>query len=404
MILRDAEEILARTLAPCTYDRFFDEIVSKRPLALLGGDAARRCIAGEDPRQAILSGFARYAPTLTCHIRTPEAPPPMPRAVGGPDEFRQLIGEYHDRGYTVRIPDVTNLSAPLDRLTRALEMLMGTEAGVVVFWSSDELLAPVHHDEVDVIVIQLYGTKRWFVSDAAPTLPNKWKALGEGKPDLGAHTVHDLQPGDFLYVPRGTPHTVQSTSESVHIAIGFIPVTVRDAVAASLDFLSDLDPTIRRNLGVRADGLSHNSDMSQVLLQVRAAVDKLHKYCQSDAFVRDALMHRQARQMLELPPLRRSEMRPVVTADSRLRRTELAMVQLAVTPDIVDFRQPGQQTLIHLGVADAMRFIAATPEFTVRDIPTDGGDAVRVALVERLLGTGFLEPVPAWPSDVRAAG
>ncbi len=107
-----------------------------------------------------------------------------------------------------------------------------------MFWSEGGAKAPVHHDEVDVIVIQLVGTKRWFISDATPTLPNQWRGLGETSAVMNSFKTYDVQPGDLLYVPRGTVHTVESISESIHLSIGFVPVTQRDAIIAALDLLS----------------------------------------------------------------------------------------------------------------------------------------------------------------------
>jgi hypothetical protein len=40
-----------------------------------------------------------------------------------------------------------------------------------------------------------------------------------------------------------------------------------------------------------------------------------------------------------------------------------------------------------------LRFIAATPAFRVADIPGDLPDEIRVALVTRLVTSGFLQPV-----------
>jgi ribosomal protein L16 Arg81 hydroxylase len=393
MILRDAQEIVSGLLSPVSYDTFFDEHVSKKPLALVNEcNGHRNSLVGEDPKAAILRHYDRYAQTLTCHMRAPKGPPPSPRAVESADAFYRLIGEYHERGYTVRIPEVTDLSPELNRITRALEFLMGNPVGVVVFWSADEAEAPVHHDEIDVIVLQLYGTKKWFISKNEPTLPNKWKSLGEKEPPLGEHHIIDVGPGDLLYVPRGTPHTVKSTGESIHLAIGFVPVTAREAIAAALDYLSDFDRPLRGNLGKRADSYTRNMDARTILEQIRTGVAKLNQYCQSDAFIRDALAHRHSVMLQDLEKLPRPTSHANLTIDSKVRHNPLAMARLNVTPDILDFRQPGEQILIHLSVEQQLRFIKDTSEFYVRDIPGDIGNDIRLALAGRLVASGYLEP------------
>lgn len=392
MILKDAQDIVAGLLSPISYDTFFTEHVSKKPLALLGEQSdLRTAIVGDDPKASLLAGYERYAPTLTCHIREPKGQPPVPRSVTGPDEFHQLIREYHAGDYTVRIPEVTNLSPALNRVTRALELLIGNPVGVVAFWSAEHAEAPVHHDEIDVIVIQLHGTKRWFISKNPPTLPNNWKSLGEKEPQLGDHDILDVGPGDLLYVPRGTPHTVQSTGESVHLALGFVPLTAREAIAAALNFLSDLDRPLRENLGLRADSYTRNMDARTILDQIRSGVAKLHHYCQSDAFIRDALAHRHSLMLHDLDKLPRQTASAPLTINCKVRHSELAIARLNVTPDILDFRQPGEQILVHSSVEKSLRFIKDTPEFRVAEIPGDIGDDIRLALASRLVSSGYLQ-------------
>ncbi|WP_262692377.1 cupin domain-containing protein [Kordiimonas aestuarii] len=392
MILQEAQDILARMLAPLDYDRFFDDHVSRKPLALLGGASPERAkILGEDPRKVILRDFEKYAPTLTCHIRDAKTMPPQPRAVESPAAFARLIGEYHERDYTVRIPEVTNLAPGLDKFTRALEFVFGNPAGTVIFWSESEAEAPVHHDEIDVIVIQLVGTKTWYISEKAPSHPNRWKSLGETDPELGPYKTYDVTPGDLLYVPRGTPHTVKSTSESIHLAIGFVPVTVREAISAALDHLSDLDAPLRANIGKRADSLATGKDDGTVLRQLWTGVEKLQQRCKSPEFIRDALIHRHARMILDLPKQPKTGTGKAVSTESRVKHHPLSIARLSVTPDILDFRHPGEQILVHLSVEECMRFIKDTAEFRVGDIPGDVGDDIRIALVQRLLNSGFLE-------------
>lgn len=395
MILSEAQNILADILSPYSYDEFFDLIAAQKPLALLGAPNHHRAkIAGEDPKSALLSGFEKYAPSLTSHIQKPTLPPPEAKAVQSAAAFEALIRDFHQRDYTVRFPDVTGLSPGLSQFTRALEYIFQNPVGVVVFWSDGGAKAPVHYDEVDVIVIQLVGNKRWFISDAAPALPNKWRGLGEKPAVMGTYQTYDVQPGDLLYVPRGTVHTVESTTESVHLSIGFVPVTVRDAMIAALDLLSDLDKPIRSNLAQRADHLATGQSMPLIQAQVRQGVEKLKQICQSELFIRDALNFRRSRVIQQLPKLPVRTNQTVDSVQSKVRHSPLAIAGLFATNDIVDFRQPGKQHLIHLGAEVSVRFILSRPEFRVAEIPGDISDEVRIAMVNKMLADGYLELLP----------
>ena len=391
MILTEAQKILSNIISPYSYDDFFNNIVGHKPLALLdNANHQRSQILGVSPKQVILNSFEKYAPELTSHIHTAVVPPPKARAVESAQAFQNLINEYHKTGYTVRIPNASNLSPELSQFNRALELLLETTVDVVVFWSDTDAKAPIHHDEVDVIVIQLIGNKKWYISDEQPSLPNKWKGHGQKAPELGRYSTYDVQPGDLLYIPRGTPHTVHSTSESLHLSIGFVPVTLRDAINSVLDHLSEIDRPLRENLGIRADNLSKQQNISTILEQIKLGIDKLNNSCKSDSFIQDSLDLRRSRMIFDLPKLDVSKLKQPISISTRVKHNPLAIAQLVTTTDIIDFRQPSEQTLIHLGVEDCMRFIMNTSTFVVSDIPGDVGDDIRIALVNKMLMNGFL--------------
>ncbi len=396
MILSEAQKIVADVLGPYPFSQFFDQIFGRKPLALLGQPVEQRSLMlGDAPKATILNSFAHYAAKLTCHIETPVVSPPTPHAVDSVSAFAALIAKYHQTGYTVRIPDVSNISPQLSLFTRALEFLVQNPVGVVVFWSESGARAPVHHDEVDVIVIQLLGSKRWFISDEPPKLSNNWTGLGEQPPTLGKHSQLEVKAGDLLYLPRGTAHTVESTSESVHLSIGFVPVTVREAMVAALDFLSDLDQPLRLNLGQPAQPLAVSQTGSEQValaaLQIRQGIEKLKNICQSEQFLRDALSLRTAKMIQKLPKLAAKPAAMATNASQKVRHHPLAIAELMSAPNILDFRQPGKQNLIHLGVEPAMRFVVSHSEFTIRELPGDISDDVRLALINKLLSDGYLQ-------------
>ena len=384
---------MANYSRPYSYDRFFDEIVGHRPLALLGEERLDRAqMIGDDPKSAILASYERFAPTLTCHAHSPSALPPEARAVPDAGAFADLIGEYHAVGYTVRIPKVGGLSPELCELMRALEIVIGNPADAVIFWSEAGAAAPVHHDEHDIIAIQLLGRKKWFVSGDPPSLPNTWKRAGEAPPQLNSHSEFDVVPGDLIYMPRGTAHTVQSITESIHLSIGFVPVTVRDAIIAALDHLSDLERPLRAGATRRADDLANGESPEQIPEQIRTGLDRFAAACRSNSFIEDAMERRLARMVADLPKLPSAPLRTPITPNSRMQHNPLAMAQLTTTEEVVDFSQPGEHIFVHRGAEESLRFVAETPEFRVADIPGTIGDDVRVALVNRLVASGFLQP------------
>jgi hypothetical protein len=92
-----------------------------------------------------------------------------------------------------------------------------------------------------------------------------------------------------------------------------------------------------------------------------------------------------------LPKLPPSPAENKITITSRIKHNDLAVAQMVTTDEFVDFSQPGGHILVHRGTEDGMRFITETPEFLVKEIPGEIDDDVRLALVNRLLGCGYLD-------------
>jgi len=390
VILDQARATLAAIFAPLSIDRFFDELMGRSLFELLGDPRhARRNLFGADPGRTVLDAFATHGDKIVWHAEAPVAPPPpRPPVVDGPSAFHGWIEALHARGYTVRIPDVTVLSPALHQFTRALEFILHQPVKASLFWSAPGARAPVHYDDNDNIVIQLTGRKRWFVSTDPSDLHNPWRDVAEVPPALGNHRAIDLAPGDLLYVPRGTPHNVQSHSESLHLAIIFTPVTLREAIVAALDHLSDQDHKLReRALGrtdVAADTAALSRDMASALERLLAAI-------RSPGFVGAALQRRSSRTIGNLARLPAMVPAAPLSAASLVRHSPLAMCHMLATPSMIDFCQPGEHINIHRGVEAALRFVSVTPSFRVADLPGDLSDEIRVALVQRLVASGFLE-------------
>jgi ribosomal protein L16 Arg81 hydroxylase len=271
-----------------------------------------------------------------------------------------------------------------------MEQLIGNPLGVVVFWSAPGNAAPVHYDEIDVIVIQLQGTKQWYISNEPSVLPNKWKTTAEGVPRFDSYQTVDVGPGDFIYLPRGTAHTVKSTSESIHLSIGFVPLTVRDGVNAVLDHLSDELKSIRQNLGIRADRLNEQSSQATINQQIREALQELQTQCGSDQFIDYALKRRRAKMIAELPKLTSKPIFSALQPTTKVSHNPHAMIEMLSTPDAVDLCLPGEHIIVHKGAQQSLEFIVNTPTFTISQLPGDFGNDVKVALVSRLVSSGFL--------------
>ncbi|MGA9581936.1 MAG: cupin domain-containing protein [Allosphingosinicella sp.] len=385
MNVEEAKAIVNGVLEPLTLEAFFDAL-GRDVLDSAGGRRHERAaLFGDDPVRTALGAGPTHSERLDCHAVDPALPPPGPRRTSDPDAFRKLIQAYHERDYTVRIPEVVPLSPPLRRFARALEILLHQPVDASLFWSKAGAGAVVHYDNRDNLVVQLHGRKRWFVSTDAPGLQNNWRHIGEPLPHLQRHRVIDVGPGDLLYIPRGTPHTVESVSESLHLALLFVPTTLRDVLIAAIDHMSDSDRSLRETA---AGGLG------ALQSQVSGGLERLIARCRSEDFVEEAREHRSSRFVAGLPAMPKPQTVPSVSAESRVRHSPLAIFHLRRTGEWIDFAFPGDRLAIHPGVEEELRFIRDTAEFRIGDIPGASSVEVRAALVGRLMAAGLLEPAP----------
>ncbi|MFN2518037.1 MAG: cupin domain-containing protein [Jatrophihabitantaceae bacterium] len=116
-----------------------------------------------------------------------------------------------------------------------------------------------HYDVHDVFVLQVAGRKQWMIHqpviDAAlPSQP--WESCREqvaaraAEPPL-IDTV--LEPGDSLYLPRGTIHAANALGQtSIHLTVGIHPVTRYQLLGHLLE-AAQRDPALRASLPMGVD-------------------------------------------------------------------------------------------------------------------------------------------------------
>src|SRR5262249_47310995 len=157
---------------PLTLDEFLDGVLAGGfPRIESDGSSSRTGLLGADPESGLLGAY-HLAPKLTFHSANPSRSAPRLESVTGAADFHEGIAQFHARNYSVRFPELRPLSPALDQLARALEMVLHQPVTVSAFWSRGGMRAPVHYDDHDLLVVQLRGTKRWYVSSQPSELNN----------------------------------------------------------------------------------------------------------------------------------------------------------------------------------------------------------------------------------------
>ncbi|HZU51931.1 MAG TPA: cupin domain-containing protein [Sphingomicrobium sp.] len=110
---------------------------------------------------------------------------------------------------------------PVRRLATQMEVALGQRLNVNAYMTFGPGGAfAMHYDSHDVLVLQVHGSKHWFIYDDPAPSPIDYVAKAKPEPrEVVFETV--LQAGDVLYVPRGTYHRAAVTdTDSVHLTFG----------------------------------------------------------------------------------------------------------------------------------------------------------------------------------------
>ena len=103
MIVREAHDIVERTLEPLPLARFLDDILDKSFVKVPGGSAPRRAsLLGDNPKQAILDAYSWLAPRIGSHADNASGPPPAIEPVGSASAFRAKIDGIYRQVHAVK--------------------------------------------------------------------------------------------------------------------------------------------------------------------------------------------------------------------------------------------------------------------------------------------------------------
>jgi hypothetical protein len=116
-----------------------------------------------------------------------------------------------------------------------------------------------HYDVHDVFVLQVAGRKQWTIHEPVVTDPldnQPWTARkAEVESRAAQEPVIDtvLEPGDAMYLPRGTIHAAKALGEtSIHLTVGLHPITGYHLARYLLELAQD-DDALRASLPMGVD-------------------------------------------------------------------------------------------------------------------------------------------------------
>lgn len=279
-----------------------------------------------------------------------------------------------DDGATLVLQGLHRFHEPLRQLVRGLEAALGHPCQVNAYFTPPDARGlAVHTDSHDVFVLQCFGTKRWEVN--APD--EVWDLV--------------LEPGDALYMPRGTPHAATAQeSLSGHLTVGIVTDTWREVLTAVVKDAM-LDPTFGAALPVGwhlyprlvADGLRERlDDLRERLTTVDTSA---------------VASSRSERFLTRRPPslagglLDRTRLSALSDA-AVVRRRAGAICETRVEGDVLVVLLGDRRLTMPAWVRPAVERLGGGDDVLVGDVPLDAQS--RLVLVRRLVREGLLEVRP----------
>jgi ribosomal protein L16 Arg81 hydroxylase len=376
------ERTLRQLLEPLGEEDFFESYWQQRVCHIPRNDPARfaAVFSMKNLEEVLPSGDPPAKPLLYAIDG---------RAPRGSAAVADLYQTYRS-GSTIKIDHVHRRFKPLNRLCRDLEACFHCSVGANVYLTPPGSQGfRTHSDHEDVFVLQIDGCKQWEIWAPLAPLPLRHEdaPLLEGMPPAPCRLL--LQPGDFLYVPRGFPHRAYSEAgSSLHVTIGIHSLLWFDLVVAAARTAA------RRNLPLR-EALPHGflrtgrmgADERE---RLRGLFTLLDAECDLGEAVNElgkAVVRSQTASLEE-----HFEMLALVdgmTLQTRLRKRAgtISLIEAGSAGVALYFGQKRMEA--PLKVLPALRFMESREEFAVGEIPGLSAEG-RLVLARRLVNEAWL--------------
>ena len=252
-----------------------------------------------------------------------------------------------------------------------------------------------HYDVHDVFVLQVAGRKRWTISEPVVEAPLDNQPWEHFRDEVAARAAEEplidtvLEPGDALYLPRGTIHSAKAQGEtSIHLTVGVHPVSRYQLVRHLLDAVQD-DPQLRTSLPMGVD-LSDPTVLADELAATIATLQqRLDAVPAADIARRIGTSLMQRTRPEPIGPLAQLAAAETLTAETPLRMRGGLRVRVEPDDEAVRLVLLDRTITLPPSVADAVKVVLAGNPFTPAELPgLDAADQLTVA--RRLLREGVL--------------
>ncbi|ORW21314.1 cupin [Mycolicibacter nonchromogenicus] len=381
---------LAWLLGPVTVETFLDELWGVSPHHIRRGraDYFDRLLAGPSAVDRLLAA-----------LRTE---PPAVRLVRGADHLEAdqytlpdgtldvaRVRAAADSGYTIICNNIEKYLRSMSTLTHGVEVELNfpTHVNAYITPATATGFLP-HYDHHDVLVLQVQGSKTWYLYGDDPVSPHLMQRMYEVDPaGLPEPTSLHLQAGDTLYLPRGVVHSAETGAEpSLHLTVGIHVPTVLTLLTHALHLLSLRDDVVHTRLPARhLDDAQVQSSLSSLISSGLSVVGSPDAVAEGLGAMQDFLLRR-----ARCPVVGQVSDTVGLDVDTWVRKQHPLYSRVTTTADGVGLQFA--QLIVTAGAdhASAMRFVSECSEpFRVGELP-GLATAQQIELARSLIMSGFL--------------
>lgn len=322
--------------------------------------------------------------------------PPDPRRGGARVVDAAAVYHCFHAGATIQMQGIHFRHAPLAAFCRQLEIELAVpvQANMYITPPHSRGLAR-HADRHDVLVLQVSGTKHWRIYEPVPS----GAADNASQPPLVLDT--ELAAGDVLYVPRGVPHEVESTTAtSIHLTIGFVSPSWREAIGDLLgDLLDAIGSEPRFQEPLPAGGFATPAALAPALQErLHEVAERVASLDAGEAAARLArrfwadrapILDGQLGELIALPALSR---------ESVLRRRPASIARVSETAEALTLTLGDRSLQMPTRLRPVLDFILGRQQFGLAELDPFLDEPSQLVLVRRLVREGLLMqagPLPA---------
>ncbi|GBE63693.1 hypothetical protein MFM001_01550 [Mycobacterium sp. MFM001] len=389
-----ADTSLAWLLHPLRVQTFLDEVWGQTHHHVKRGNPGYfdRLLQGPSVIDELLE-YVRPEPSGVRLVRRGEDKEPGSyRLSDGSLDLDRVRDNFAD-GYTIVLNRLEEYARTIGSLTHSIEVELNFPTRVNGYITPPGSAGFVpHYDPHDVLVLQIQGSKVWYLSNDDAVPPHEMHRPDTvATPELSSPTELRLEAGDVLYLPRGRVHGAETQSEpSVHLTVGIHAPTVLTLMTHVLHALSLRDNGMHARLPPRhLDDARVRAGLTDLVRDVVRSVEDPSAIAEGLEAMEEVLVRRG-----RCPPV--GQISNAVGIDGNTLVVKYQPLYSRVVADTASVGLQFAQLLIRVTPEHkaAMQFVSRSTEpFRVRDLPELPAEQ-QTALARTLITTGYLVRLP----------